>query len=146
MMAGCTNKNDKNEIDLEMYGKVQVTSAFGMHGSLYLNHAANEIYRGNAKYDRLFLFPDQETADSAVESGEIGENDIYAVATEATTKRLDYLNWAINRDENTDCVAEFGLSYPITLEQLLDHPEMIWQLINDRDVISYTEYWMICNY
>lgn len=59
---------------------------------------------------------------------------------ETTQLRLDRLNGFIESKELEDDLAEFGLEYPITVNDLIQNTEAVYELIHDRDMFTHSEY------
>ena len=122
VLLGCSGSKSTTlydeETEMEILNKVTTASNFDMEGNVYLKDARFQNAREEVKDDNVFLFATKEEADKAVADGKIGEKDIFAYPTETTQLRLDRLNGFIESKELKDDLAEFGLEYPITVNDL----------------------------
>ena len=125
---------------MELLNKVTTAFNFSMTGNVYLNEARFQIMREEVKYDNVYLFATKEEADQAVEEGKFGEKDIYAYPTDTTELRLDRLNHYIESKDMKDKLADYGLEYPITIDDIVNKTESIRELIYNRDLFSISEF------
>ena len=125
---------------MELLNKVTIAWNFTMTGNVYLNEARFQIMREEVKYDNVYLFATKEEADQAVEEGKFGEKDIYAYPTDTTELRLGRLNGFIESKELKDKLADYGLEYPITIDDIVNKTESIRELIYNRDLFSISEF------
>lgn len=148
LLAGCllyymkieTEKKYEEEEQMLLYHKVDIALDFGMFGTRRLTGVARNMLNKEETYENVFLYADEELAEAAVERGEIGERDVYAYATETTLKRLEALNLFIEWDNLADKLDTYDLEYPITLDDLISKTESFWQFVNDRSLLSQSEY------
>lgn len=148
LLGGCllyymkieTEKKYEEEVQMLLYHKVDIALNFGMYGTRGLSGVGRNMFNKTEMYENVFLYADEELAEAAVERGEIGERDVYAYATETTLKRLEALNLFIERDNLADKLDTYDLEYPITMDDLINKTESFWQFVNDRSLLSQSEY------
>ena len=135
MLGSCsTEKNqvvNEEEEQMFLYHKVDIAIDFGMFGGPYLKDIARDMLDKKETYDNVFFYAEEELADAAIERGEIGERDVYAYATETTIKRLEVLNLYIEMENLTDKLDAYELEYPITLDDLINKTESLWQILHN---------------
>ena len=125
---------------MEMYNRLTIAWNFTMTGNVDINEASFQIMREEVKYDNVYLYATKEDAEKAVEEGKFGEKDIFAYPTETTQLRLDRLNGFIESKELKDKLADYGLEYPITIDDIVNKTESIRELIYNRDLFSISEF------
>lgn len=91
----------------------------------------HEISNEETKYGGVFLFLTEDDANQAVEDGTIGESDIYAYANERTENVMENLNLAIRVNELEDRLLDYNLEYPVTVDDLVNKPDSVYQLMGD---------------
>ena len=139
-----TEKNNKmieEEVQrLLIYHKVDIAYRFGMEGDQISSRTRHFILNKEETYENVFLYAGVDLADAAVERGEIGERDIYAYATETTLKRLEVLNYFIEKDDLADKLDTYDLEYPITVDDLINKTELFWQFMYDDSFITNNQF------
>ena len=145
-LLACSSKQNTNtteeEINMELYNKMCVADDLGMIGYPQgFNRLISAMFRDHEViYENCYLFPDEASANAAVEAGQIGENDVYGFANVLTIKRLNYLNWTLYYNRTAHLITKYNLEYPLTVDNLVNQSDDMWQLINDRDIISQIDY------
>lgn len=145
-LLACSSKQNTNtteeEINMELYNKMCVADDLGMIGYPQgFNRLISAMFRDHEViYENCYLFPDEASANAAVEAGQIGENDVYGFANVLTIKRINFLNWTLYYQRTAHLITKYNLEYPLTVDDLVNQPEDMWQLINDRDIISAARY------
>ncbi len=143
LLAGCgpnEASKQKEEKNMEMYNRLTIAWNFTMTGNVDINEARFLILDEKAEYDNIYLFATKEEADQAVEEGKFGEKDIYAYPTDTTETRLNFLNYLIESKEIKDKLADYGLEYPITIDDIVNKTESIRELIYNRDLFTISEF------
>ena len=141
------NKIYEEEVHrLLIYHIADMASIFGMEGDQF--GARTRIYIENKQktYENIFLYAGKNLADAAVEREEIGERDLYAYATETTLKRLELLNYFIEKDNIADKLDAYDLEYPITVDDLINNTELFWQFMYDKSLLTNWQFDMIARW
>ena len=145
-LPACSSEQNTNiieeEINMVLHDKMCVAYDLGMVGRPRgLNWLIAAMFRDHEViYENCYLFPDEASANAAVEAGQIGDNDVYGFADALTIKRINFLNWTLYYQRTAHLITKYNLEYPLTVDDLVNQPEDMWQLINDRDIISQIDY------
>jgi hypothetical protein len=117
ILTGCSSKNNNTD-DHDVFQKTLYSNAFMFHYSYYGNGIITQSYLRGDFDDIIFIY-------SETDNSEYGERVVVAWPTENTAIILNNLN--IHTDMYEVDLTEFSLTYPITMEDVVER----WELVND---------------
>lgn len=150
ILSGCTD-SEKEKRDMMVLHKLMVCNDIAFWGIPKSRILEREFEKGRVSSDEykdvLFFLNDKEAEkEMGVTAGDIAEGVVYAIATDATQRHLNALNFKIEQLEIETQVKEYGFEYPITLEDVCNYPLDMYELLNDRNLIPYADYEFVISY
>ena len=148
-LMGCGESEEEKQKRLEeenartlILHKLDVANDFCFWGVPLPIDAEYDMRGGVKTYNKVTFYASEKEAakDYNVSEEERVEGEIYVMPMEKTYKRLDSLNWGLRRDKSESKVEKYNLEYPIELEDIINQPEDVWQVLHDREILSEDNY------
>ncbi len=99
-----------------------------------------KIKNGEMHVDEILFFLTEEDALKASAGSADGEIVLCVYPNERTEKRMEKLNSYVTDQGKEVFLSEYGLTYPLTVEQLVEAPVAFYDLLRNKQFIDATSY------
>ena len=137
-LSGCTSEVEFYLKQNDMIYKTKILSVFSFTGAPKPKAAKENILWYDTVYDTLEIFPNEEEAEKKYKLWTETKGTIYAVPTELTFAKIDYVNEILEFDGRVEAMKEKGYSYPLTINDFVDDIDKLRTFFSDTHIVRST--------
>ena len=136
LLTGCSSEDEEQKNQKQMYLRTRLLDIFSFKGAPPVWFAGAQLAGSEVIYDTLEIFPNEEEAEKKYDLWERVDGTIYAVATEKTYEKIDYVNRILEYDGSVEGLKENGYPYPITIDDFVNDIDKLITMFADHSLVS----------